>query len=799
MKKLGIMVALGIALTAHGAGGPSQSMGTWPEQKKVGAVGLAEPQAENLMPHPVDAEAARQAARVLHRTAVSGPACLVMRDDGAYVLADGWRMAFASNVTAQAATVSTSGFDAANWYPASVPGTVLGALVANGVYPDPCYGLNNLFIPESLSRQDYWYRLEFPAPSELQVLGATLVFNGVNYRAEYWLNGQHLGASTGAFIRTSFEVGGLLRANGLNVLAVRVSPPPHPGIAHEQSLKAGPGPNGGTLCKDGPTFFACEGWDWIPGIRDRNTGLWQDVLLRSHGGIELGDPQVVTRLPQLPDTSRADVTVSVEVHNSSAAAMHGTLRGEFEGVKVEQEVSLAAGATQLVSFAPAEFPALTVQQPRLWWPNGYGAPELYHLTLTFLDANGRLWEPKRTRFGIREVSYELSLLDGQGSIRRVEFLPTRAGAIAVVDHRHAATVKTAQGFMPSFMPGGEQSPAIKTPDDERTAPFLTLKVNGKRVVCKGGNWGMDDALKRVSRDRLEPYIRLHRDAHCTMIRNWCGQSMEEDLFDLCDEYGLMVWNEFWISTQDYNYEPDDPVLFLDNARDCIRRFRNHPSIVLWCARNEGMPPPAINVGLDELIRVHDGTRYYQPSSRLISLLNSGPWKHTDPADYFTKIGRGFSTEVGLPAIPTEDTLRAMMPAPDLWPISDTWAYHDCHQSGGGDFHPFMNDLAKRFGPATDLGDFVRKAQMLQYENHRAAFEGLNACLWQPGTGRLLWMTQPAWPSTVWQIFSSDYDTAGAYYGVKRACEPIHVQMNLPDFKLVAVNNTFTKIAGRSER
>ena len=278
-----------------------------------------------------------------------------------------------------------------------------------------------------------------------------------------------------------------------------------------------------------------------------------------------------------------------------------------------------------------------------------------------------------------------------------------------------------------------------------------------------------------------------------MIRNWCGQSMEEDLFALCDEYGLMVWNEFWLSTQDYNMEPADAALFLDNARDCIQRFRTHPSIVLWCARNEGMPPPAINVGLDELIRRCDGTRYYQPTSRNVSLLNSGPWKHTDPADYFTKIGRGFSTEVGLPSMPTLDALRAMMPAADLWPVSDTWAYHDWHQSGGGDVHAFDADLAKRFGAPADLADYVRKAQMLHYENHRAAFEGLNACLWKPGTGRLLWMTQPAWPSTMWQILSSDYDTAGAYYGVQKACEPVHVQMNLPDFTLAAVNNTRAKL------
>ena len=757
---------------------------TWPEQKKVGAPGLAARQTDDKLPHPADRAAAEAAAKILTKTITAEPARLDARADGSWTLAAGWRMAVGGKeaVAPEASAVS--------WMPAVVPGTALGTLVANGVYPDPYFGLNNLFIPDTLCRQDYWYCLEFPSPA-LPGGGATLVFNGVNYAAEYWLNGQKLGVSKGAFIRAAFEVGQLLKpVGGVNLLTVRVSPPPHPGIPHEQSSKDGPGPNGGEMCQDGPTFIACEGWDWVPGIRDRNTGLWQDVVLRPHGALVLGDPQLVTKLP-LPQTAPAAVSISIEVTNLSDQPQSGVLTALVEGLQeIRANVALAPHEKKLLTLDK-----LSVAEPRLWWPNGYGKPELYNLKLALTGGDGKISDQKLTRFGIREVTYELSALDPQGNIRRFEFAPTVAGEQMVVDHRHQATVKTKDGFMPSLTAAGAQSPALLAASDTRTAPFLTVKVNGQRVVCKGGNWGMDDGMKRVSRARLEPFIRLHRDAHCTMIRNWCGQSMEEDLFALCDEYGLMVWNEFWISTQDYNMEPADVALFLANARDCIQRFRTHPSIVLWCARNEGMPPPAINVGLDELIRQHDGTRYYQPTSRNVSLLNSGPWKHTNPADYFTKIGIGFNTEVGLPSMPTLDALRAMMPAADLWPVSDTWAYHDWHQSGGGDVKPFNADLEKRFGAPRDLADYVRKAQMLHYENHRAAFEGLNARLWQPSSGRLLWMTQPAWPSTMWQILSSDYDTAGAYYGVQKACEPLHIQMNLPDCTVAAVNNTFARLPG----
>ncbi|MCX7006063.1 MAG: glycoside hydrolase family 2 [Kiritimatiellaeota bacterium] len=778
MKTTMLMVVL-MAVAAGAA-----KVETWPEQKKVGAPGLAARQDDDKLPHPANRAAAEKAAKLLKKSIAAEPARLDARADGGWTLAGGWRMAVVSK---ESKVLEENSPD---WLPALVPGTALGTLVANGIYPDPYFGLNNLFIPDTLCRQAYVFKLDFPTP-ELNGHGATLLFNGVNYSAEFLLNGKKLGVSKGAFIRAAFEVVGLLRPAGrMNRLLVIVAPPPHPGIPHEQSSKDGPGPNGGAMCQDGPTFIACEGWDWVPGIRDRNTGLWQDVVLRPHGAVVLGDPQVVTKLP-LPQTTPAAVTISIEAINLSDQQQSGVLTANVEGLEpIKLNVTLAPNEKKLL-----KLDALSVAQPRLWWPNGYGKPELYGLKLALAGANGKISDQKATRFGIREVTYELSALDPQAKIRRIEFAPTAAGEQMVVDHRHQATVKTKDGFMPSLTAAGTQSPALTAVNDTRTAPFLTVKVNGQRVICKGGNWGMDDGMKRVSRARLEPFIRLHRDAHCTMIRNWCGQSMEEDLFALCDEYGLMVWNEFWISTQDYNMEPADAELFLDNARDCIQRFRNHPSIVLWCARNEGMPPPAINEGLDELIRKHDGTRYYQPTSRNVSLLNSGPWKHTNPADYFTKIGIGFNTEVGLPSMPTLDALRAMMPAEDLWPVSDTWAYHDWHQSGGGDVHAFDADLVKRFGVPGDLADYVRKAQMLHYENHRAAFEGMNARLWQPISGRLLWMTQPAWPSTMWQILSSDYDTAGAYYGVKKACEPVHIQMNLPDGTVAAVNNTLALIEG----
>jgi hypothetical protein len=341
----------------------------------------------------------------------------------------------------------------------------------------------------------------------------------------------------------------------------------------------------------------------------------------------------------------------------------------------------------------------------------------------------------------------------------------------------------------SLAPGAENSPAIQLLTDLRASPYLVLRVNGMRIAARGGNWGMDDSRKRVSRAHLEPFFRLHRDAGLNIIRNWVGQSTEETFYDLADEYGMLVWNDFWESTQNYNIEAEDPTLFLANAADTIQRFRNHPSIALWCGRNEGVPQPIINMGLDNLVRTLDGTRYYSPSSNAVNLQSSGPYRYQNPADYYTRLNRGFSVETGTPSMSTLESFQSAIAKEDQWPISDAWAYHDWHQSGNGDVAPFMAEIETEFGTPTSLEDFERKAQMLNYVDHRAVFEGMNANLWAPNSGRLLWMTQPAWPSTMWQILSSDYDTQASYFGVKKACEPLHVQLNLATYRVDVINTT----------
>ncbi len=750
----------------------------WPFQKQAN-IGLTQQQDAWTLP-----QARGDATTLPVVNATLPPTGLAQTRDGRWMV-NGWQLAAAPDVREDAATLSRPGRASGTWRPATVPGTVLTTLVDRGVYPDPYYGLNNLKIPENLARQDYWYRTSFTVPAEAAGKRLTLVFGGINYAADIWANGRKLGNTRGAFIRGQFD---LIPVAGENVVAVRVSPPPHPGIPHEQSISGGVGENGGQLAIDGPTFVATEGWDWIPGIRDRDTGLWRPVELLAHGDVRLLDPHVVTDLP-LPRTDRADVHITVPIVNGGTTSHQVTVRAAFGDVRVEKTVTAAPGESK-VSFTPADFAQLRVANPKLWWPNGYGEQALYQLSLEAV-ADGRLSDTRTDRFGIREVSYDLSLFDAAGALRRVnvQFTDGSLRGERLVDLRHQAIKQSPNGWAESLTPAGERSPAVTPVKATMPEPHLTIRVNGVAIAARGGNWGMDDAMKRVGRERLAPYFRLQKEAHMNVIRNWMGNNTEEEFYDLADESGMMILNDFWQSTQGFQIEPQDPQLFLKNADDVVRRYRNHPSIILWFGRNEGVPYPALNEGLDNVVAREDGTRWFTGSSNIINLQGSGPYNYRPPVGYFTGLATGFSVETGAPSLSTLESVRATMPQSELWPLSDTIAYHDWHFGGNGDTKTFMATLDTMFGPATSFVDFERKAQMINLETYKAMFEGFLGHLWTKNSGRLLWMTHPAWPSNAWQIYSWDYDTHAAYYGAKKATEPLHVQLNLPGNELVVLNTT----------
>jgi hypothetical protein len=742
-------------------------------------IGLQSKQSENSMPK------GNAPFRLSQRkTKQIIPSRLIPVQENEWIIADGWEMSSNTQVVESLQSIFDPLLDTSGWLNATVPGTVLTTLVEQGVYPDPYFGLNNLAIPDTLCRMDWWYRNVFELPSQATDEHIRLIFNGINYCAEIFLNGKKLGNIEGAFIRGEFDVASLLKKTGKNILAVHILPPRNPGIPHEQSIIAGQGLNGGQLSLDGPTFISSIGWDWVPGIRDRNIGLWQDVRLKTVGDVQIVDPQVITDIP-LPDTSRVKLSIHTWLKNNSSHPVEGKLQARIENIQVEIPYRLSANEIRQVSLTPENQALLHFRNPRLWWPNGYGKQELYQLELKSFAGN-TCSDMKKIRFGIREMSYELMVHDKQMGTVRIAYSPVKniRNGQALFDYENRVFF-TPDNQLPGLQEGVRPTDLQLLDPNDTVGPFLIIRVNGVRIFCRGGNWGMDDAMKRSSRERMEPYMKLHQEMNFNMVRNWTGESTEEVFYDLCDEYGLLVWNDFWITTDD-TVEPNDQALFLRNAADVVRRFRNHPSLAIWCPRNEGFAPKGLSEQLTELLAKEDPTRHYHGQSRFLNMGTSGPWGFfEDPSLYYTQNAKGFNTEMGSFAIPVASTIRKFIAPEDQWPINDVWAYHDLHHTTQN-FEGFI-EAVNRYGEPENMEDFAEKSQRVTYDSWRSMLEAWNSRMWNNTTGLILWMSHPAWPSMIWQTYTYDYETPGSYFGAKKACEPIHIQINLPGNDLMVVN------------
>ena len=264
-----------------------------------------------------------------------------------------WRVERDSLVRADGPAISTVGFQDRDWVVATVPGTVLASYLNAGAIPDPNFGDNQFMISESFFYADFWYRDEFEAPPAAAGRRQWLNFDGINWKANVFLNGKSLGRIEGAFQRARFDVTGLVKP-GKNALAVRIEKNHTPGILKAKTFDS-TGINGGALGADNPTFHASVGWDWIPTIRGRNTGIWNDVYLSASGPVTVENPFVRSTLP-LPDTSRADIAIEVTLRNHDAQPVSGVLRGRFGETAFELPVRWRRPRTKTVKLDPSTNP-----------------------------------------------------------------------------------------------------------------------------------------------------------------------------------------------------------------------------------------------------------------------------------------------------------------------------------------------------------------------------------------------------------------------------------------------------------
>ena len=645
-----------------------------------------------------------------------------------------WQMQDSAKVAAAAPVVSSAAFQPQGWYPATVPGTVLTTLVNNHVYPEPLYGENMRAIPESLNKTSYWYRTSFAVPAAYKGRHIWIHFGVINYTAEICVNGHEAGTMRGAFIRGDFDISELVKPGRRAVLAVLVAPQPHPGVPHEHNVANGVGKNGGETAIDGPTFLSTIGWDWLPAVRDRDTGIWLPVTMDSTGAVVVKDPFITADLAASHEA--ADLKVSATLENKSSKPVTGTLTGTIQlenaqgnPITFHKSVTIAAKGIEAMALDSKSTPELHLSSPKLWWPNGYGPQNLYMLTLRFdVGPKAKTSDTASRQFGIRKIEYQV-------------------------------------------------------PDSEN----LTLSVNGVRVMARGGNWGLDEGMKRISRERLDAQFHMHALANLNIIRNWVGQSTSPDFYDMADKYGILLWDEFFQPNPNDGPDVTDIPTYLANVTDKVVRYRNHPSIAVWCARNEGYPPKELDDTLKTLMGKLDPTRLYQSNSadgRGVS--SHGPYYWRSPR-FFYAFNESFKTETGSVSIPTIESIQGMMPQKDWETINDDWAQHDM-AAGAQRGNEFPTSLSERYGHIRNLADFVQKGQLATYEAFRAMYEGRNAEMFKTTTGVITWMSHPAQPSFVWQLYHYDLEPNAALYAVKKAAETVHVQFNEENRGIEVVNN-----------
>ena len=666
----------------------------------------------------------------------AGP--LLARDT--VLLKEGWQLQSAARVQASGEAIAAAAFRPQGWYPVSVPTTVLAALVQNGVFPDPFYGDNLAAVPgfrkapwlvmppDSPFRASWWYRTRFVLPAAWRGRHLVLHLDGINYRANIWLNGRRIANSSavvGMFRRFAFDITPLARPGGENYLAVEViGPGREPDLPYRTKQ-----------------IEATTGWDdhnqYPP---DMNTGLWQPVSVTATGPLRLANPYVATHL-DLPRLDPAYLTVSVEVTNVTARPVTGEVAGAIESRRFSQPVTLAPGETKLVRFASPRFPMLRVTHPRLWWPHPLGPQELYDLQLA-AQVGDRPSDTLTQPFGIRQATTEIN--------------------------------------------------------DEG---WRVYKVNGRRVLIRGGAWMTSDMLLRLDRRRYQALVRYAREANLNMLRSE-GFSIREtdDFFDSCDRHGVMVTQQL------FGRSIPDEDLAIACVADTVLRIRNHPSLVHFLGHDETFPTPRLDSAYRRIIARYTPERTYQPHSgafRVADRWATGGtrtgtrelWTYASPGHYY--LGKedgawGFAQSGGIGGtVAPFDSMRRMMPADALWPPwTDTWSFHTVTQ-GGHYFDALLEALAARYGAPTGIEDFCRKGQALNYESARGMYEAFARNKYS-ATGITAWKYDAAWPaSPTWQLVDWYLQVGGAYYGAKKACEALHAQYSYDD-QSVWVVNTYSR-------
>jgi hypothetical protein len=633
-----------------------------------------------------------------------------------------WKVQNESFLTVAGEELSSPAYDDSNWIPAKVPGTILGSYLAIGALPDPYYSDQNELISESFfTFSNFWYRNTFRVPPSFAP-GSRLymAFEGVNWKSRIYINGKLAGLIDGAFRRARFDVTDLLYRDKDNAVTVFIQKLDHATPWPRKVLRKFIG---------APTVNGdFIGYD-SPTFMAASGWNWQPIVRGRNLGIwntvtlESGST-VEIKDPYIVNTlNLPDTTKALLTFKTDIRNYASTPQ---EGTLKLQ--FLGQTYRQKVTLPPDRTGTVTignikVSHPALWWPNGYGNPVLHNVEVTFENQTGTALDTKSFKHGIRDLQSKVE------------------------------------------------------------NNILYVYVNGTKLLIRGGNWGLPEALLNCDEAGFDLRVRLHRDANFNMIRNWVGQNTHRYLYEACDRYGILIYDDFWLANAVDGPDPTDNTLFMNNAKDKIRHFRHHASLAFYCGRNESYPPAELDKAMREAVSELDGSRYYASHSAADEFTGLGPYDIMSKEWYFANRGKTFHSEQGIIAFPVVESLRQMMPEQYWWPVNDMWAIHD-YQTPRSLL--FTQTLQQRYGIPSNEEEYTRKAQMLNMESSKAIFESLQN---NRGSGVLIWMSQSSWPSMICQLYDHYFEPTASFFGAKRACSPIHIFWNPLNNMLRVANNS----------
>jgi len=656
----------------------------------------------------------------------------------------GWETQSSCEAKSTGDRVSQPGFSTVGWHQTTIPNTVVGTLVDDKTYPDPMVGTNLKNLPGmNYSSATFFALQDMP--------------DGSPFKCSWWWRNEFVVPAAFAKKNSVIHFPGInYRANvwfnGQKIGDAAEIAGTFRNFEFDLTKLAKPGAKNVIALEifaPAKEDLGITWVDWNPTPADKDLGIWKEVSLTATGPVAIRNPFVKSQLNA--DFTAADLTVSAELRNDSGAAVNGQLEAEIDGKKVSQPVQLAAGETRTVSFDPAQFPALKFSHPKLWWPYTVGTPFLYHAKLQF-SAGGQLSDSAAVSVGIRQVTSELT--------------------------------------------------------DKGSRLF---KINGRRILIRGAAWAPDMFLRPMSK-KLDADLRYVKHMGLNTIRLE-GRIDRDELFNKTDELGILVmpgWTCCDAWEQWDKWTADTRKIASASMADQAKRLRNHASVFVWLYGSDGPPPADVE---KMYLAVLADAQWPNPSVSSASetpttvtgksgVKMTGPYEYVPPVYWLadTQAGGayGYNTETSPgPAIPTLESVKRFIPKDHLWPMDDVWNYH----AGGERFttvNVFTDGLNKRYGAATSLEDYERKAQAAAYDGERAMFEAYGAKKYV-STGVIQWMLNNAWPSLIWHLYDYYLVPGGGYFGTKKSMEPLHVQYGYDDQTIAVVNDTYDEHKGMKVR